>query len=86
MISIDKIFIMMYNIITGLRKEPQNKNLLKEVDNMFKVKMYTHENGEVIVREKVFYAIEKALEFYNDIQKLVTHGKLIVHNRVTNEF
>ena len=86
MISIDKIFIMMYNIITGLRKEPQNKKLLKEVDNMFKVKMYTHENGEVIVREKVFYAIEKALEFYNDIQKLVTHGKLIVHNRVTNEF
>ena len=86
MISIDKIFIMMYNIITGLRKEPQNKKLLKEVDNMFKVKMYTHENGEVIVREKVFYAIEKALEFYNGVQKLVTHGKLIVHNRVTNEF
>ena len=53
---------------------------------MFKVKMYTHENGEVIVREKVFYAIEKALEFYNGVQKLVTHGKLIVHNRITNEF
>ena len=53
---------------------------------MSKVKMYTHENGEVIVREKVFYAIEKAMEFYNDIQKLVTHGKLIIHNRVTNEF
>ena len=53
---------------------------------MFKVKMYTHENGEVIVREKVFYAIEKAMEFYNDIQKLVTHGKLIIHNRVANEF
>ena len=53
---------------------------------MFKVKMYTHENGEVIVREKVFYAIEKAMEFYNDIQKLVTHGKLIIHNRITNEY
>ena len=53
---------------------------------MFKVKMYTNENGEVIVREKVFYAVEKAIEFYNDIQKLVAHGKLIIYNRVTNEF
>ena len=53
---------------------------------MFKVKMYTYENGEVITREKIFYAIEKALEFYNDIQKLVPHGKLITHNRVTSEF
>ena len=62
------------------------ENNQREVVNMFKVKMYTHENGEVIVREKVFYAIEKAMEFYNDIQKLVTHGKLIIHNRITNEF
>ena len=53
---------------------------------MFKVKMYTYENEEVVVREKVFYAIEKALEFYNDIQKLVTHGKLIIHDRITSEF
>ena len=53
---------------------------------MFKVKMYTYENGETIIREKVFYAIEKALEFYNDIQKLVPHSKLIVHNRVVSEF
>lgn len=53
---------------------------------MFKVKMYTHENGKVIVREKIFYAIDNAIEFYNSIQKLVTHGKLIIHNRVANEF
>lgn len=48
--------------------------------------MYTHENGEVIVREKVFYAIEKAIEFYNGVQQLVAHGKLIAHNRVISEF
>ena len=53
---------------------------------MFKVKMYTYENGEVVVREKIFYAIEKAIEFYNGVQQLVTHGKLIAHNRVTAEF
>ena len=53
---------------------------------MFKVKMYTYENGEVIIREKVFYAIEKAIEFYNGVQQLVPHGKLIIHNRVAGEF
>lgn len=76
----------MFSVYAGKELYMTHKNNQREVNNMFKVKMYTHENGEVIVREKVFYAIEKALEFYNGVQKLVTHGKLIIHNRVTNEF
>lgn len=53
---------------------------------MFKVKTFVWENGQIITREKVFYAIEKAMLFYEDVKTLVTHGKLICHNRVTNEF
>lgn len=53
---------------------------------MFKVKTFVWENGMVITREKIFYAIEKAIKFYEDVKPLVTHGKLICYNRITQEF
>lgn len=53
---------------------------------MFKVKIFIWENGQVITREKTFSTFEKAFKFYEDIKPLVTHGKLICYNRVTQEF
>ena len=53
---------------------------------MFKVQTFTYENGHVIKREQIFYAIEAAMKCFLDVQSVVTHGRLIVHNRVAGEF
>ena len=53
---------------------------------MFKVQTFTYENGHVIKREQIFYAIEAAMKCFFDVQSVVTHGRLIVHNRVAGEF
>ena len=53
---------------------------------MFKVQTFTYENGHVIKREQIFYAIEAAMKCFFEVQSLVTHGRLIIHNRVAGEF
>lgn len=53
---------------------------------MFKVQTFTYEKGRVIKREQIFYAIEVATKYFLEVQSIVTHGRLIIHNRVTGEF
>lgn len=53
---------------------------------MFKVQTFTYENGHVIKREQIFYAIEAAIKCFFEVQSVVTHGRLIIHNRVASEF
>ena len=62
------------------------KHIQKEIVIMFKVQTFTYENGHVIKREQIFYAIEAAMKCFFDVQSVVTHGKLIIHNRVAGEF
>lgn len=51
---------------------------------MFTVKMFS--NG--VAREKVFYDLDKAREFFNDLSIVgtVSHAKLLIHKRVVVEY
>ena len=62
------------------------KHIQKEIVIMFKVQTFTYENGYVIKREQIFYAIEAAMKCFFEVQSIVTHGRLIIHNRVASEF
>ena len=62
------------------------KHIQKEIVIMFKVQTFTYENGHVIKREQIFYAIEAAMKCFFDVQSVVTHGRLIIHNRIAGEF
>lgn len=62
------------------------KHIQKEIVIMFKVQTFTYENGHVIKREQIFYAIEAAMKCFFEVQSIVAHGKLIIHNRVAGEF
>ena len=62
------------------------KHIQKEIVIMFNVQTFTYENGHVIKREQIFYAIEAAMKCFFEVQSVVTHGRLIIHNRVAGEF
>ena len=62
------------------------KHIQKEIVIMFKVQTFTYENGHVIKREQIFYAIEAAMKCFFEVQSVITHGRLIIHNRVASEF
>ena len=62
------------------------KHIQKEIVIMFKVQTFTYENGHVIKREQIFYAIEAAMKCFFEVQSVVTHGRLIIYNRVAGEF
>ena len=71
------------DIISTIKKI---KHIQKEIVIMFKVQTFTYENGHVIKREQIFYAIEAAMKCFFEVQSIVTHGRLIIHNRVAGEF